>query len=42
MLHGSITLGIYMFVQLWNSFPEELKNRTEERHERPIYEEKEI
>ena len=24
-LHGSMTLGIYLHVQLWNSFPEELK-----------------
>ena len=25
MLHGLMTLGILTFVQLWNSFPEELK-----------------
>ena len=24
-LHGSMTLGIHVFVKLWNLFPEELK-----------------
>ena len=28
-LHGSMTLEIYIFAQLWNSFPEELKTITQ-------------
>ena len=30
-LHESITLGIHMFVQLWNLFPEELKTTKQNR-----------
>ena len=39
-LHGSVALGIHMCVQMWNSFPEELKATKQKCNGKPFHEEK--